>query len=261
MSASAELQISSGSGPFVGFANMLDKEFGTWWRTRRALLHLGLWLFVINGLLTIIGFDEQGGSPAETLDAFLEIFFLAGGLFTTIGIVLSTQSSLVSERQMGTAEWVLSKPVTRESFLLAKIAIDGASFLWLAVVVPSTLLLYQTLYFSYLLPEGGPFLLGLALHVQHLVFYLTLTLALGAFLNSRGAVAGAAIGFLFFGAIVPNFFPSTRFLSPWGHLELASLVGTGGSLPPGAWQPITLTGLYIVLLMLMAIWRFRREEF
>ena len=261
MSASAELQVSGGNGPFIGLANVLNKEFGTWWRTRRALLHLALWLLVINGLLTIIGFDERGGSPAENLDTLIEIFFLAGGLFATIGIVLSTQSSLVSERQMGTAEWVLSKPVTRESFLLAKITIDGASFLWLAVVVPSTVFLYQTLYFSYLLPEPGPFLLGLVLHVQHLVFYLTLTLALGAFLSSRGAVAGGAIGFLFAGAIVPNFFPSTKLLMPWGHLELASLVGRGESLPPGAWQPIILTGLYIVLLMLLAIWRFRREEF
>lgn len=259
MSASAGLQVASGHGPFVGFANMASKEWGTWWRTRRGLVHLGLWLLVINGLLTIIGFEAGEGNPYSTLEALTEIFFEAGGLFATIGIVLSTQSAVVGERRSGTAEWVLSKPVTRDAFLLAKLVVDGGSFLWLAVVVPSTAFVLQTLYFAYLQPQPGPFLLGLALQIHHLIFYLALTLALGTFLPSRGAVAGLSIGFLFAGIIVPNFFPSTVTLLPWKLSSLA-YAAAASQLPPVAWQPITLTALYTALLILAALWRFRREE-
>ena len=30
----------------AGFGNFLDKELGSWWRTRRWLIHLVLWLVV-----------------------------------------------------------------------------------------------------------------------------------------------------------------------------------------------------------------------
>lgn len=261
MAVSATLQAATGRGPLVGFGNMVDKEYGSWWRTRRALLHLILWLFVINGFLFLIGVDEGRGNPYNALNELIQIFFRVGGLFAAIGIVVSTQSSVLHERQLGTAEWVLSKPVTREAFILSKLLVNGLSFLFLAVAIPATVFFLQTPLHTYLQPKPGPFMVGLALHAEVLVFYLALTLALGTFLRSRGTISGAAIGLLFAGLILPNFFPRLLEFTPFGLPSFAAQLAREQSLPLWAWQPILLTALWTVLLVLLALWRFDREEF
>jgi ABC-2 type transport system permease protein len=261
MAVSATLRAATGRGPLVGFGNMVDKEYGSWWRTRRALIHNILWLCVINGILFLIGVEEGRGNPYNALDSLIQVFFQVGGLFATVGIVVSTQSSILGERQLGTAEWVLSKPVTREAFVLSKLLVNGLSFMFLAVAIPSTVFFLQTLLHTYLQPKPGPFLVGLALHAEVLVFYLVLTLALGTFLRSRGSISGAAIGLLFAGLILPNFFPWLLEFTPFGLQSFAAQLARERSIPVWAWQPILLTALWTVLLLLVALWRFDREEF
>ncbi|UCC72166.1 MAG: ABC transporter permease subunit [Gemmatimonadota bacterium] len=258
--ASVPLKAASGRGWLTGFGNLADKEYGTWWRTRRALLHNILWLSVINGFLLLIGLDEMGGNPHRLLGELIEIFFRVGGFFAAIGIVVSTQSSVLGERKLGTAEWVLSKPVTREAFVLSKFVVNGASFVGLAVLIPSVVFFLQTLLLAYLQPSLGPFLLGSLLNVEHLLFYLALTLALSTWMNSRGAVSGAAIGFMFAGFILPSFLPWLMAGTPWGLWEFAATAARGRGLPAEAWQPIVVTLLWTALLVLVALWRFKREE-
>jgi ABC-2 type transport system permease protein len=260
-SASIRLEAAGGRGPLTGFGNLADKEYGTWWRTRRALLHNILWLFVINGFLLLIGLDEMGSNPYGTLDELTEVFFRVGGFFAAIGIVVSTQSSVLGERKLGTAEWVLSKPVTREAFLLSKFVVNGASFIGLAVLIPSVVFFLETLPLAYLQPDLRPFLLGALLQIEHLLFYLALTLALSTWFNSRGAVSGVAIGFMFAGFIMPSFLPWLLEGTPWALWEFASSAARGQPLPAEAWQPIVVTLLWIALLVLAALWRFDREEF
>lgn len=258
--ASLQLVATADRGPLAGFGNMADKEYGSWWRTRRALVHLVLWLVVINGFILLIGLDEAGGNPFSALEELIQIFLRVGGLFATIGIIVSTQSSLLGERQQGTAEWVLSKPVTRKAFVLSKLLVNGLSFIALAVLIPTTLFFLQTLLHTYLQPSFVPFMKGLALHVEQLVFYLALTLAAGAFLGSRGAVSGLALGLIFVGLILPGFFPSLMTWTPFALPGYSGLAAEGRPLPVLAWQPILITGLWTVLFVLVALWRFEREE-
>lgn len=260
-SASIRLEAAGGRGPFTGFGNLVDKEYGTWWRTRRALLHNILWLSVINGILLLIGLDEMGRDPYGMLAELTEIFFRMGGFFAAVGIVVSTQGSVLGERRQGTAEWVLSKPVTREAFVLSKFLVNGASFVGLAVLIPSIVFFLETLLLCYLQPSLGPFLVGTLIHVEHLAFYLALTLALSTWMNSRGAVSGAAIGFMFAGFILPGFLPWLLAGTPWALSEFAALAARGRPLPADAWQPIFVTLLWTTLLVLAALWRFNREEF
>lgn len=261
MSDSAALRLATGHGPLVGLGNMVGKEYASWWRTRRALIHLIVWLVVVNGFLFLIGADESGGNPYSVLDELIQVFFRVGGLFTTIGIVVATQSAVSGEAELGTAEWVLSKPVTRPAFLLSKLVVNGASFLALAVLVPTVLFFLQTLLHTYLQPDAGRFAAGMSLYVEHLVFYLCLSLALGTLFRARGAIAGTGIGLAFAGLILPNFFPSTLAWTPWGLHNLGYLVASGKTLPVLAWQPILISALWTVLFVLTALWRFDREEF
>lgn len=265
MSASAALEISTRHGWLVGFGNMVAKEYASWWRTRRAVVHLLLWLFVINAFILLIGLDEgpAGGrnSPLELLEELIEIFIRVGGLFATIGIVVATQSTVVSERQLGTAEWVLSKPVSRPAFLLSKFVVNGASFIWLAVAVPATVFYLQTLLHAYVQPALLPFLAGMLLHIQHLLFYLAFTLMLGTFFHGRGSVSGIAIGFLFGGLILPSFFPWMTGWLPWALPSLAAMAAQQQPLPAGSVIAIIISLLWTLLCILVALWRFEREEF
>jgi ABC-2 type transport system permease protein len=259
--ASAPLAPASGHGWLTGFGNMVDKEYGSWWRTRRAWVHLFLWLVVINGFLVLVGLGEESSGPQAMLDELVEVFFRVCGLFANIGIIVATQSAVLAERQLGTAEWVLSKPVTREAFLLAKLLVGGASFVALAVVVPTVVFFSQSLLHSYLQPDLGPFLLGLALHVEYLLFYLALTLALGTLLRSRGAVSGVGLGLAFGGLILLGPFPWLGEWAPFALPAFATIAASGEPLPGAAWQPILLTLLWSLLFVLAALWRFDREEF
>jgi ABC-2 type transport system permease protein len=261
MAASIPLQPVEKSGWLVGFGNMLDKEYGSWWRTRRALVHHILWFCVINGFLFLVGVDEGRRNPFYAIDELIQVFFQVGGLFATIGIIVVTQSAVFGERQLGTAEWVLSKPVTREAFLLSKFIVNGLSFLFLAIAIPSVVFFLQSLLHTNLQPDLGPFLVGLAILTQHLIFYLALTIALGTFMRSRGPVSGAGIGLLFAGLILPNFFPWLIEFTPFGLLSFAGQVARERPLPPWVWQPILHTALWTLLAVLVALWRFDREEF
>ena len=261
MAASVPLQPAAGRGWLVGFGNMVSKEYGAWWRTRRALVHHILWFCVINGFLFLVGVDEGRGNPYRALDELIQVFFQVGGLFATIGIIVITQGAVLGERQLGTAEWVLSKPVTRESFILSQLLVNGFSFLFLAVAIPATVFFLQTLLHSNLQPSPGPFLAGLALLVEQLLFYLALTIALGTFMRSRGAVSGTAIGVLFGGLIMPAFFPWLIEFTPFGLTAAAAQAARARPLPPELWQPVLVTALWTLLFVLAALWRFDREEF
>jgi ABC-2 type transport system permease protein len=264
MATSVPLEPGTGHGWLVGFRNMVGKEWASWWSTRRWLVHLILWLVVINGFLFLIGTDEsiaRGNNPYSTMNELLQVFFQACGLFALIGMVVTTQSDVVGERQLGTAEWVLSKPVSRPAFLLSKQLVSGVSFLFLAVLIPSVVLFLQTLLHTALQPPLVPFLLGIAFHVLHLLFYLSFTLVLGVLFRTRGPVSGVAIGSLFAGLILPNMVPSVLMWTPWGLSRLAAQAARERPLPDDWLWPVAITVLWILLWLMVALRQFEREEF
>jgi len=264
MAASVPLEVSSDRGWLVGFRNMVGKEWASWWSTRRWLVHLVLWLVVINGFLFLVGTDEsiaRGNNPYSTMSELLQVFFLVCGLFALIGMVVTTQSDVVGERQLGTAEWVLSKPVSRPAFLLSKQLVSGVSFLFLALLIPSVVFFLQTMIHTALQPPLVPFLKGVGFHVLHLWFYLSFTLVLGVLFRTRGPVSGVAIGSLFAGLILPNMVPSVVMWTPWGLSQLAVRAAQERPLPEDWLWPVATTVLWILLWVLIALWKFEREEF
>ena len=106
------------SGWRTGFLNVLEKEHGVWWRTRRWAVHLILWVVVSNGFLLLVNFGD--GGPKSDFRApgnfkeIMEVFFRACALFATVGVITVTQSVMVSEKQLGTMAWLLTKPVSIE---------------------------------------------------------------------------------------------------------------------------------------------------
>ena len=201
----------------------------------------------------------QMGFPFESVTFF---FTLMGGM-TPFGVMILTQGAIVEEKKSGTAEWVLSAPLSREAFVLSKLVVN---MLWIF----GTLVLLQGAVFELVLTAFGmeivPFaalVRGLLLHGFHLLFWLTLSLMLGSFFRGRGAVMGIPIVLLAFQDLIAEFdriyLPGIEMWLPKRIEEIATQVTVGG--PVYSTVPLFAIGLQIVLFTLVAFWRFKREEF
>ncbi len=104
-----------------GFANLLGNENRMWWGTRKWLVHILLWLVILNGLILLIGLTDGPdlNNPSKLYETLVQVLFQVGTLATAIGVVTTEQGAIVREKQLGTAAWVLSKPVSRSAFVLA----------------------------------------------------------------------------------------------------------------------------------------------
>jgi ABC-2 type transport system permease protein len=247
-----------------GLANLLRNENRMWWGTRKWLVHLLLWLIVLNGLILLVGMTEgqETNLQVPVYDTLIQVFFGVGAFATGIGIVTTAQGAIVREKQLGTAAWILSKPVSRSAFVLAKFVAYATGFLSLAIILPSAIFYVESLFLGGRAPELLPFLAGVGIMVVHTLFYLALTLLLGTLYNTRGPIGGIAMGVLFAGFLPPNLVPQTAMLAlPWTLRNSAVGLVLGSELPTVWFIPVIATALWIAIFVGVALWRFGHEEF
>ena len=246
-----------------GFANLLHNEMRQWWGTRKGLIHLLLWLVTLNGLILLIGLTEgrETNNPVPIYETLIQVFFQVGAFATAIGVVTTAQGAIVREKQLGTAAWILSKPVSRSAFVLAKFVAYAIGFVSLAIVLPGVIFYAQSLLLAGRAPDLGIFLAGVAVTVLHTLFYLALALLLGTLFSTRGPIAGIAMGVLFAGFLLPNVLPQAVVLAfPWMLKDLAVGLALGSALP-AVWPiPVVATALWAALFVGAALWRFGHEE-
>ncbi|MEO7908964.1 MAG: ABC transporter permease subunit [Roseiflexaceae bacterium] len=262
--ATQEIQAVTEPGWRRGFANLLGNELRMWWGTRKWLVHLLLWLVVLNGLIVLIGLTdpEDPNNPLSLYATLIEVFFQVGAFATAIGVVTTAQGAIVREKQLGTAAWVLSKPVSRNAFVLAKFVAYAFSFGSLAIVVPSAIFYGASMALTGHVPELASFLAAVGILTVHTLFYLALALLLGTLFSTRGPISGVALGLLFGGALPPNLVPQAfQMTLPWSLSGSAVGLALGSELPVGWSIPVIASVLWTVLFLGVALWRFGREEF
>ncbi len=268
MASTTVLQPVEERGWRRGFANLLRKENGEWWHTSRWWVQSLIWLLIVNGVLAIGLWVVPNIDPAEAGDPMENLLFFIQPMtmFPIFAVIVITQSALIGEKQSGTAAWIMSAPVSRSAFILAKLFAYALGFLFTIILVQG-LVAYVQLSLSDGSPLAlAPYLTMLALLSLYLLFYLALTLMLGAFFDTRGPVLGIAIAVALGSLIgIGNFFAS--FL-PWIVLVLPEAIPglltllVQGEPLPDVWPvPIILMSVYSLLFVALAIWRFNREEF
>lgn len=241
-----------GSAWLGGFANMFRKELGQWWGTRTWWVQTLIWVLILNGVSTIVALTE--GPPVDT---FLPMSVGA----VAIGTVITAQGAVVGEKQLGTAAWVISKPASRAAFILAKIFANALGFWATALIIPSVIFVVTM---RILLPfplDLVRFSAGVGIAALSQLFFLTLTIMLGTFYNSRGPIAGIGIGFAMAGLLLRNFIPLQILLfTPWPLGDLSAGLALGTALPPAWPMPILVTASLTLVMGVLALWRFGREE-
>jgi hypothetical protein len=251
----------------MGFANMLAKENAAWWRTRRWWIQSLVAVFFVDG--SMLANHQLAGFLMERVASFNNLLVIAGVL--PIAAILLGQDAILGELHSGTAAWVLSKPLRRPAFLLAKLVANGLGLLVTAVFIPAAIAYgYFDLIGGVKLPVAD-FAGAMGLAYLYLLFYLMLAMMMATLFSGRGPVFGIAVGAAWGYMLVqpPAWLEA---LLPWkllmGHitdtgtgidLSLAGRMIMGEQLP--TLVPIIATALWCVLFTGVAFWRIRRVEF
>ena len=265
MASEADFQPVRESGWLSGLPNMLRKENGNWWNTRRWLIQSVVWLLLLNGLHMLVLYLSGQESSIPMRDSFesLTIFFMLMGAMTPFGVMILTQGAIIEEKKSGTAEWVLSAPVSREAFVFSKLVVNMLWIFGVLVLLQGVVYEFVLMTFRMDIIPVGSLMRGLLLHGFHLLFWLTLTLMLGTFFKGRGAVIGIPVLLLGFQDIIAElgsiYIPGFELWLPGRIEEIAIQATMKGSI--SSTVPIFAIGLQIVIFIVVAFWRFKREEF
>jgi len=245
-----------------GLANLVRKELGQWWGTRMWWIQTLIWVVLLNGVATVVMLEGAGMPAGEVVTEAVQTFLLMGAITIGIGVVLTIQGAVVGEKELGTAAWVMSKPVSRASFVLAKLIGYSVGFLATALVIPSIVFVVQA---QFLLPvplDYGRFALAVGMIALSVLFYVVLTIGLGCMFKGRGPVAGIGIGLILTGQFFKGMLPLPLVMAtPWLLGDVAGSFALATTPDFNRMVPIIVTTTAAVALVYLAIWRFRREEF
>lgn len=275
MAANLELQRANEWGGLRGFTNLYRKEHRAWWGTRRWWINALLWTVLLGGLMAIMLFlsneevgeasaaeiTQAGGLIAYIVMLGLSTFFDFGVPMMAIGTVVLAQDLIIGEKQSGVAEWLLSKPVTRRAYVLAKVAANALGVVSLLIGLPAVVAYgLLSLRLGAMFPLL-PFLSAIGITTVHTLFYLTLTLMLGTIFNSRGPILGIALGSVLGGGLLGGFINPLFYATPWMLPKLAFLTASGQALPAGmGTAALVATALWSVGFILVATAKFEKME-
>jgi ABC-2 type transport system permease protein len=275
MAANIEFELVNELNGLRGFTNLFHKENRAWWSTRRWWINALLWPVLMCGLLANMLFvptianlateaeiAQAGGLTAHVLLMGLSVFFEFGTTVLALGAIVLTQDAIISEKQSGVAEWLLSKPIARRSYILAKLAANTLPMLVLMVGLPAAIA------YGMLSLRAGeafavmPFVSAVGIMLVHALFYLTLTLMLGTIFNNRGPILGIALGSVLGGNLLGGLIKPLLYVTPWMLPKVASLTASSQALPSESGiAPLGATILWSVVFVIVAMVRFERTEF
>ncbi len=260
-------QLRTEDGRWRGFLNVFQMENRKWWAGKSPFLRGGIWVLILDGLLagalfilpTLTGPEGEQIMPGDALQSGSEMFVGLSTLAIAVGIIILMQDTIIEEKQSGTAAWVLSKPVSRSSFILAKLAANFLGMVVLMLVLPGVVA-----YGLFQLYEPGAVELSNFIGMMgvvglHSLFYLALTLLMGVVANGRGLLLAVTLGSLLGGGLVP--IEALVRIAPWQLPQIGLLVLQG--LPVGSFglTMMAATAVWSVLFLIAAVWRFDRVAF
>jgi ABC-type transport system involved in multi-copper enzyme maturation permease subunit len=265
-----QFQLVKEKGWRRGLGNLLQGEYSAWFKSSRWWKQLLMWVAIINGLMgTMIYATAEAAQEGVEGPPMILMYGLFGGMFVAVGVMIIMQRVLVGEKRSGTAAWVLSKPVTRSAFVVSRLVVNSIAILLTSVIVPGVILYITLGLFSdlgWISPFG--FLAALLMFVLHTFYWIALVLMLGTLFESSGAVIAVPMalffaiwmgndlipGLIYVSPLLLTFSPAPEQMSP---LPISFITGE----PVFSWLPLILTVVSCVIFIVVAVWRFNRQEF
>jgi ABC-2 type transport system permease protein len=255
--------LETGAGWQRGLNNVLRAELQHWFGTRMWLWQILIWAMCVNLIFLMVALTASEMSQADALMIFNIFLGLAG----PIGVCIIMQSAVVGEKRSGTAAWVLSKPVSRQAFILSKLIANGLGIMATMVLAQGVIAYFISGLVLKVWPPIPGFLAGLGVQYVNILFYLTLTLMLGAIFEHPAPVIGIPLAFLFFQQYLIGFYPPLGNILPWTlvipvngsqALSLSMALMSGPPLP--SLLPLISTIIFCILFTVIAVFVFSRKE-
>jgi ABC-2 type transport system permease protein len=249
-----------------GLSNLLDKEFAGWWKTRMWWIQCLIWVGLIAFIIGTVLFGSPNSKPR--LSDMVELYAIIAGILPAAGVVIIMQDTLVGDKRDGTAAWIMSKPASRQAFILSKLTAYSLGVLATMVVLPGIVVYIMVSISVKVAPDPWLFMASMGIIFLSFLFYLTLTLMLGSFFKSRAPVIGIPMAILFLQQYMIGLLPTLGYVLPWslfvttGNPNINALVPallTGQ--PIYSYIPVVALAVECILFTLIAVWRFNREEF
>jgi ABC-2 type transport system permease protein len=252
----------------MNFITVFRKEMMEQWRTYRFLIVAAVFAafglaspllakFTPEMLKAIPGVPAEllAAIPAPTVADAITQYVKNMSQFGILLALLVTMGVVVQEKERGTAAFFLTRPVSRETFLLAKFASLAVTF-----IISLFIAALGCWYYTYVLFEPlawGPFLALNGLMLVIFLVYMAMSLLGSALARSQGIAVGLAfVTLIVIGGVgslpsIGEFFPGRLF--GWG--ETMMLGGTGT-----AWPAFWISVGIIVTALLVACIVFHRQE-
>ena len=175
--------------------------------------------------------------------------------FVLIAVVIAGAGAISGERSSGTAILALTKPLSRGAFVVAKILsqttlLVAATALGTAVCLATTAVVFNA-------SDAGRLMTAVALWLLYASLLVVAMTLFSAAFRSRGAAAGAGLGFFFLSLLLATWGPAARY-SFVGLMPAIGNALTGHAMSLG-W-PITTAIGAIVAGVLAAVRIFERQE-
>jgi ABC-2 type transport system permease protein len=251
----------------TGFGLLLRKEIREQVRTAR--LPVVVAVFALIGLLSPVfaryvreiieavgGGQFQGMIPEPTVADAVAQFTKNMGQFGVLIAILVTMGSVATEKERGTAAFLLTKPITRGAFVGAKVLAIG-TLLALATAVAGVLCwIYTAILFEPL--PAAQFAAAVGLVWLSLAVVAALTFLASVATRSALVAGGIAFG-AFLVAGILSVLPGLGTYMPtslWGAADLLAI----GTVPDPLAGPIVVNILLAAAAIGLAWWSFRRQE-
>ncbi len=254
----------------IGLSILLRKELLESWRTRRIPVVVGLFLFVgilspltaryLPEILKAALGDQATSIPIPTPTTADAVIQLQKNLaqFGALTAIVLAMGLVASEKDRGTAGFVLTKPASRGAFLTAKVAGLGAVLALGTALAVAVAWAYTAILFEPLPPAG--WVAFAVLSWLFLMVWATITFLASTALRSAAAAAGVGIGGLLVLSLVAAIPPVGRWL-PSGLDAPALALAVGRSFEPTDLATALLGTLAIVVGCVAVAWlSFRRQE-
>jgi ABC-2 type transport system permease protein len=170
-------------------------------------------------------------------------------------VIITGAAAVASERRGGTAVLVLTKPLSRASFVWAKV-VANLVILMLATAAGSLLCIIGTVVL-FDTSHIAAFLESVAAWLALAAMFVCLMVWLSAALDKLAAAAGGGIA-VYAAVFALTGFPLVRDWSPAGILGANDALLRGRDVALA--QPVGVTLVLAVVFVLLAAWSFRRKE-
>jgi ABC-2 type transport system permease protein len=252
---SVELQRVASSW-YRGFNAIYRQELAAWFETHRWINQSIIWmaLTLTPALMVPTASQDRGG-------AMLSLFLWSGSNMMSIGTIILTQGTIVTEKLTQTLLWIFSKPLSPAGFILGKFAAH-AVFLGAIVIGAPAIVVYLIAMFVGLPTSISPvnYVVGVVMVYLVLLCVLALTILLGVIFDKIAAVTALALTIFFSGAG----FPSTQLrpIEPYTvwALQHNAYETMNGNFPSTSWWAMASAVVSICLLLTLSIAWMQRSE-